>query len=178
MEWKRENKRERKKKEERGKKMARASRFMIRYKISLIALHGLLIKPPLLDDESSMPLASCFNSVTKAAMDESTLVLLGLLCALRWVEVFESNCMTQNGSEDSLRILGLILEEFDEGLFVLLASIKFGRTREKSNFLDLRSLQWRSRTEDRFCAKSARGSAEVPRVVNLQHCSVEPLERW
>ena len=33
-------------KDERRKKMARASRFMIRYRISLIALHGLLIKPP------------------------------------------------------------------------------------------------------------------------------------
>ncbi len=111
-------------------------------------------------------------------MDVSTLASLGWVCALRGVEVFESDCMTRNDSEDSLRILGLILEELDDGLFVLLASIKFERTREKSNFLDLRSLQSRSRTEDRFCAKSARGSAEVPRVVNLQHYSVEPLERW
>ncbi len=110
-------------------------------------------------------------------MDVSTLASLGWVCALRGVEVFESDCMTRNDSEDSLRILDLILEELDEGLFVLLASIKFGRTREKSNFLDLRSLQSRSRTEDRFCAKSVRGSAEVPRVVNLQTCSVEPLER-
>ncbi len=43
---KRKQERERKKEEERRIKMARASRFMIRYKISLIALHGLLIKPP------------------------------------------------------------------------------------------------------------------------------------
>jgi hypothetical protein len=42
MEWKT---RERKK-EGKRKKMARASRFMIRYKISLIALQGLLRKPP------------------------------------------------------------------------------------------------------------------------------------
>ena len=55
-------------------------------------------------------------------MDESTLLSLGLMCALRWVEVFESDCMTRNGSEDSLRILGLILEELDEGLSVLLSS--------------------------------------------------------
>ncbi len=40
------------------------------------------------------------------------------MCALREVEVFESDYMTQNGSEDSLRILGLILEELDEGLFL------------------------------------------------------------
>ena len=111
-------------------------------------------------------------------MDESTLLSLGLACAWRWIDVFESDCMAQIGSEDSLRILGLILGELDKGLFVLLSSIKFRRTREKRNFLDLDPLQWRSRTEDRLCAKSARGSAEVPRVVNLQHCSVEPLERW
>ena len=111
-------------------------------------------------------------------MDESTLLSLGLACAWRWIDVFESDCMTQNDSKDSLLILGLILEELDEGPFVFLSSIKFRRTREKRNFLDLDPLQWRSRTEDRLCAKSARGSAEVPRVVNLQHCSVEPLERW
>jgi hypothetical protein len=44
MEWKRENKREKERRKK--KKMTRASRFMIRYKISLIALDGLLIKPP------------------------------------------------------------------------------------------------------------------------------------
>ncbi len=87
------------------------------------------------------PLASCLISVAKAAMDEFTLVSLGLICASRWVEVFESNCMAQNGSENYLRILSLILEELDEGLFVLLSSIKFGRTREKCNFLDLDPLQ-------------------------------------
>jgi hypothetical protein len=35
---------------------------------------------------------------------------------VREVEVFELDCMTQNGSEDSLRILGPILEELDKGL--------------------------------------------------------------
>ena len=96
----------------------------------------------LLDDKlSSLPLASCFVSIAKAAMDESTLVSLGLVCALRWVEVFESDCIAQNGSEDSLRILGLIQEELDEGLFVLLSSIKFRKTRKKCNFLDLDPLQ-------------------------------------
>ena len=74
-------------------------------------------------------------------MDESTLVSLGLVCELRWVEVFESDCIAQNGSEDSLRILGLIQEELDEGLFVLLSSIKFRRTRKKCNFLDQDPLQ-------------------------------------
>ena len=74
-------------------------------------------------------------------MDESTLLSLGLACAWRWVEVFESDCMTQIGSEDSLLILGLILEELDEGPFVFLSSIKFRRTREKCNFLDLDPLQ-------------------------------------
>ncbi len=85
--------------------------------------------------------ASCFDSVAKAAMDESTLVSLGVVCASREVEVFEPDCMTQNGSEDSLLILGLILEELDEGLFVFLSSIKFRRTRKKCNFLDLDPLQ-------------------------------------
>ncbi len=132
----------------------------------------------LVDDKfSPIPLASCFASVAKAAIDESTLVSLGLVCALRWVEVFESNCIAQNVSENSLRILGLILEELDEGL-LLLSFVKFRRTRKKYYFLDLDPLQWRSRAEDRLCAKNARSSAEVPRVVNLQHCSVEPLERW
>ncbi len=32
--------------------------------------------------------------------------------------MFESDYIAQNGSKDSLRILGLILEELDEGLFV------------------------------------------------------------
>ncbi len=96
----------------------------------------------LLDDKFSLtPSASCFASVAKAVMDESTLLSLGLVCALRWVEVFESDCMTQSDSEDSLLILGLILEELDEGLFVFLSSIKFRRTREKCNFLDLDPLQ-------------------------------------
>ncbi len=44
--WNGKEKTRQRKKEERRKKMTRASRFMIRYKISLIALHGLLIKPP------------------------------------------------------------------------------------------------------------------------------------
>ena len=96
----------------------------------------------LLDDKFlPTPSASCFASIAKAAMDESTLVSLGGVCALRWVEVFESDCMTQNDSEDSLLILGLILEELDEGPFVFLSSIKFRRTREKCNFLDLDPLQ-------------------------------------
>ena len=96
----------------------------------------------LLDDKlSSLPLASCFVSIAKEAMDESTLVSLGLVCALRWVEVFKLDCMTQNDSEDSLLILGLILEELDEGPFVFLSSIKFRRTREKCNFLDLDPIQ-------------------------------------
>ncbi len=74
-------------------------------------------------------------------MDESTLVSLGVVCALHWVEVSESDCIAQNSSEDFLRILGLILEELDEGLSVLLSSIKFWRTRKKCNFLDLDPLQ-------------------------------------
>ncbi len=74
-------------------------------------------------------------------MDESTLLSLGLVRALRWIEVFESDCMTQNDSEDSLLILGLILEELGEGPFVFLSSINFRRTREKCNFLDLDPLQ-------------------------------------
>ncbi len=89
---------------------------------------------------SPTPSASCFVSVAKAVMDESTLVSLGVVCALRWVEVFESDCIAQNNSEDSLRILGLILEELDEGL-LLLSSVKFRRTRKKCNFLDLDPLQ-------------------------------------
>ena len=93
------------------------------------------------DKFSPRPLVSLSNPVAKAAMDGSMLVSLGLVCALRWSEVFESDCMTRNGSEDSLRILGLILEELDEGLFVLLSSIKFRRTRKKCNFLDLNPLQ-------------------------------------
>ena len=96
----------------------------------------------MLDDKFSLtPSASCFASVAKTVMDESTLLSLGLVCALRGVEVFESDCMTRNGSEASLRILGLILEELDEGLSVLLSSIKFRRTRKKCNFLDLDPLQ-------------------------------------
>ena len=74
-------------------------------------------------------------------MDESTLLSLGLACAWRWVGVFESDCMTRIDSEDFLRILGLILEELDEGPFVFLSSIKFRRTREKCDFLDLDPLQ-------------------------------------
>ena len=74
-------------------------------------------------------------------MDESTLPSFGLVGTLRWIEVFESDCMTRNDSEDSLWILGLILEELDEGLCVLLSSIKFRRTRKKRNFLDLDPLQ-------------------------------------
>ncbi len=69
------------------------------------------------------------------------LVSLGLVFASCEVEVFESDCMTQNGSEDSLLILGLILEELDESLFEFLSSIKFRRTRKKFNFLDLDPLQ-------------------------------------
>jgi hypothetical protein len=62
-------------------------------------------------------------------MVSSTLEAREVVCALREVEVSESDCMTQNGSEDSLRILGLILEELDEVLFVLFSSVKFARTR-------------------------------------------------
>ena len=96
----------------------------------------------LLNDKfSPTPLTSCIVSVAKAVMDASTLLSLGLVCELRWIEVFESDCMTRNDSEDSLWILGLILEELDEGLSVLLSSIKFRRTRKKCNFLDLDLLQ-------------------------------------
>jgi hypothetical protein len=68
-------------------------------------------------------------------------ISLGLESALCCAEVFESDCMTRNDSKDLLRILGLILEELDEGLFVLLSSIKLRRTRKKCNFLDLNPLQ-------------------------------------
>ena len=95
------------------------------------------------DKFSPRPLVSLSNPVAKAAMDGSMLVSLGLVCALCWVEVFESDCMTRNDSEDSLWILGLILEELDEGLSVLLSSIKFRRTRKKCNFLDLDPLRVR-----------------------------------
>ena len=64
-------------------------------------------------------------------MDESTLVSLGGVCALRWVEVFKSDCMTQNDSEDSLLILGLILQELDEGFLVFLSLSSSGE-RERS----------------------------------------------
>ncbi len=94
------------------------------------------------DKFSPAPWALLSNSVAKAAMDGSMLVSLGLESALCCAEeVFESDCMTRNDSEDSLRILGLIPEELDEGLFVLTSFIKFRRTRKKCNFLDLEPLQ-------------------------------------
>ncbi len=73
-----------------------------------------------LDDTSSAFVASCSSSSAIAAVVvSSTLGTRGVMRALRGVVVFESDCMTQNDSEYSLRILSLILEELDdEGLFV------------------------------------------------------------
>ncbi len=98
----------------------------------------------------------------EAAMDGSMMVSLGLVCALRWSEVFKSDGMTRNDLDDFSK---------DPG--------SYSRRIRRRSFCVAFFYQVPENEKDRLCAKSARGStAEVPRVVNLQHCSVEPLERW
>ena len=97
-----------------------------------------------MDDKfSPTPWVFLSNSITKAAMDGSMLVSLGLVCASRWSEVFKSDDMKRNYLDDFSKDPGSYSRRIRRRSFVLFSPVKFRRTRKKCNFLDLDPLRVR-----------------------------------